>query len=108
MVMNYDYMVVMKEVNIAELKMRLSHYLRLVRQGGGLLVRDRNRIVARIEPVTDPASLPAGERRRIAELHAHGVLRRPHHRLTRKWIEAAPRFDVDVVAALLSEREESR
>jgi prevent-host-death family protein len=42
---------VMERVRIAELKARLSHYLRLVRSGTRVVVLDRDRPVARLEPV---------------------------------------------------------
>lgn len=41
----------MKKVRIAELKARLSHYLRLVRKGATITVCDRDTPVARIEPI---------------------------------------------------------
>lgn len=41
----------MKSVNIAELKNRLSVYLNDVKAGEEILVRDRNRPVARIVPL---------------------------------------------------------
>lgn len=42
----------MKTVSISELRNRLSYYLRLVRRGEALLVSDRDRVIARIEPAT--------------------------------------------------------
>jgi len=41
----------MKSVNIAELKNRLSVYIKQVREGEEILVRDRNQPVARIVPL---------------------------------------------------------
>lgn len=41
----------MKAVGVAELKARLSHYLRLVRQGRALTVFDHDTPVARLVPV---------------------------------------------------------
>jgi len=38
----------MQEVNISELKARLSHYLRLAESGEEVLVKDRDRPVARL------------------------------------------------------------
>jgi prevent-host-death family protein len=38
----------MQEVNISELKARLSHYVRLVEKGEEVLVKDRDRPVARL------------------------------------------------------------
>jgi len=43
----------MKTVKIAELKDRLSEYLRVVASGSELVVTDRNRPVARILPISE-------------------------------------------------------
>jgi prevent-host-death family protein len=50
----YGYNMVMKQVGIAELKARLSEYLRSVRRGGTVTVLDRNTPIARIIPVRQP------------------------------------------------------
>lgn len=47
----------MKEVRIAELKARLSEYLRAVRRGETIAVLDRETLIARIVPVREPAAL---------------------------------------------------
>ena len=47
----------MKSVRIAELKARLSEYLRAVRHGETLAVLDRETPVAQIVPVRDRAAL---------------------------------------------------
>ena len=48
----YDYHMVMKNrVGIAELKSRLSEYVRRVRRGQTITVLDRDTPVARLEPV---------------------------------------------------------
>jgi antitoxin (DNA-binding transcriptional repressor) of toxin-antitoxin stability system len=44
----------MQEVKIGELKARLSHYLRLVQQGDEVLVKDRDRPVARLVRCNGP------------------------------------------------------
>ena len=44
-------------VGIAELKSRLSEYLRVVRRGGAVTVFDRDTPVARLVPVDEPAAL---------------------------------------------------
>ena len=41
---------------ISELKNRLSYYLRFVRRGQPILVCDRDRVIARIEPVWEAVS----------------------------------------------------
>lgn len=62
-----SYDVVMKAVRIAELKSRLSEYLRAVRDGATVTVLDRNTPVAKIIPIQQaglrirkpaPGSLP--------------------------------------------------
>ncbi len=53
-----DYVIVMNTVRIADLKSRLSEYLRKVRRGGSLTVLDRDTPIARIVPYEgDSASL---------------------------------------------------
>ena len=47
----------MKQVRIAELKSRLSEYLRAVRRGETIAVLDRQTPVAQIVPVREPATL---------------------------------------------------
>lgn len=49
-VTTHDYYLVMTTVGIADLKARLSHYLRGVRRGDEVLVLDRDTPVARIVP----------------------------------------------------------
>jgi antitoxin (DNA-binding transcriptional repressor) of toxin-antitoxin stability system len=98
----------MKAVNVAELKNRLSHYLRLVRRGEAILVRDREQVIARIEPAGVSARAPAGDAERLADLERRGVIRRGEGRLAAAQFAGRPRVETDVVAALLREREDSR
>jgi antitoxin (DNA-binding transcriptional repressor) of toxin-antitoxin stability system len=51
----------MKPVKIAELKDRLSYYLRRVQRGESILVADRDKVIARIERVTGREAVPAGD-----------------------------------------------
>jgi prevent-host-death family protein len=62
----------MKTVNIADLKAHLSAHLQIVRDGGEVLVCDRNRPVARIVPCR-AEGYPEQER----QLVARGVLAPP-------------------------------
>lgn len=63
----------MQSVNIAELKNNLSHYLRQVRQGNEITVKDRNRVIARIVP-----AVPAGGYdEELRELAAQGKVKLP-------------------------------
>lgn len=56
----YDYLwsaIVMKQVRIAELKSRLSEYLRTVRRGESLAVLDRDTAIAHIVPIREHVGL---------------------------------------------------
>ena len=62
----------MRSANIAELRNRLTHYLREVRAGQEIVVRDRQRAIAKIAPLTveddtDDAALVAGGLMRKAQ-----------------------------------------
>jgi prevent-host-death family protein len=48
---------VMKQVGIAELKSRLSEFLRVVQGGESIAVHDRNRAVAHIIPIRERPGL---------------------------------------------------
>ena len=91
----------MKKARIAELKNRLSYYLRFVRRGQSVLVYDRDRPIARIDPLGGP-----GARAGAPESGAH--LRPPTAPLPRGWLQARGRTRADVVAALLEERRSGR
>lgn len=58
---NNDYHVTMKPVGVAELKARLSEYLRAVRKGHDLTIMDRDRPIARIVPYVANGSLVVRE-----------------------------------------------
>jgi prevent-host-death family protein len=68
----------MQSVNIAELKNNLSHYLRQVRAGNEITIKDRNRVIARIVPATPSA----GYDEELLELAARGKVRLPEKPLT--------------------------
>lgn len=95
-------------MTISELKSRLSHYLRRVRAGETIVVRDRNTVIARIEPAGDATAFSDDEGRWLAELERRGVVRRASARLGEDWLARRPSAAADVVAALLEEREEGR
>jgi antitoxin (DNA-binding transcriptional repressor) of toxin-antitoxin stability system len=98
----------MKAVNVAELKNRLSHYLRMVRRGEAVLVRDRDKVIARIEPAGEDGIVGTDDRERLADLEARGILRRGRGPVTADMLARRPRIEADVVGALLREREEGR
>ena len=60
----------MRPVQIAELKARLSRYLRQVRAGAEVVVTDRDRPVAKLVPYTDPAVPRLGVRKASRALHS--------------------------------------
>ena len=86
----------MKQVRIAELKARLSEYLRAVRRGETIAVLDRETPVAQIVPVRDRTAL------RIRK-PAPGTP--PPNRVR---LPKPANLDVDVVQLLLEERQGHR
>lgn len=95
----------MKIVNIAELKDRLGYYLRAVRRGEPVLVRDRDRVVARIESAGEQA---LSGNAWLAVLEERGVLRPGRGHITPTLLARRVRHKADVVGALLRDREEGR
>ena len=95
-----------KAVNVAVLKNRLSHYLRMVRRGEAILVRDRDQVIARIEPAGRGDDDLGDDEARIADLERRGILRRGKGKITKEIFKGRPRAKGDIVAAVLAEREE--
>ena len=56
-----DYHVTMKQVRVAELKAKLSEYLRAVRKGHELTVYDRDQPIARLVPYATGGGLAVRE-----------------------------------------------
>ena len=98
----------MKTVKIAELRNRLSYYLRRVERGESILVCDRDRVIARIDRVGPHAPALGSDAEWLDRLERRGVIRRATEKPTRAWLPRRPRLGADVVAALLQERDESR
>lgn len=95
----------MEKAKISELKNKLSAYLRKVRAGDTVLVLDRNRPIARIEPVTGALGVGA----RLDRLAAAGLVSSPRRPLPPSfWKAKPPRSRRSVVKALLDERAEGR
>ena len=63
----------MRTANVSELKSHLSSYLAYVQQGEEIIVRDRNRPIARIVPLTSGG----GDESEETALVAAGVIRLP-------------------------------
>jgi prevent-host-death family protein len=87
---------VMKQVRIADLKARLSEYLRAVRRGESIAVLDRDTPVAQIVPVRDRLSLRV--RKPAPGTPAPNRVRRPK----------SAELDLDIVDLLLEERQGNR
>lgn len=94
----------MQTVNIAELKNNLSAYLEQVKNGAELIVKDRNRPVARLVPLIEGENLDAEE----AALVAGGLMRPPVKAKSDDFLALpAPRVGiVDIRAVIRSERDE--
>jgi prevent-host-death family protein len=87
----------MKEVGIAELKSRLSEFLRIVQGGESIVVLDRNRAVAQIVPVRDRPGLRI--RKPATDSPKPNKVALPKRSLAQK---------IDVVQLLLEERQSHR
>ena len=87
---------VMKQVGIAELKSRLSEFLRIVQGGESIAVLDRNRAVAQIVPMRERPGL------RIRKPATNSP--KPNKVLLPKPITQT----IDVVQLLLEERQSHR
>jgi prevent-host-death family protein len=90
----------MQTVNIAELKNNLSAYLEQVRNGEELIVKDRNRPVARLVPLTSGEDLEA--------LVAAGLMRLPAKEKSEDFLSLpAPQVaTADIRAVIRAERDE--
>ena len=86
----------MKQVRIAELKARLSEYLRMVRNGESLAVLDRETPVAQIVPLLDRSKLRVRKPARGTPPPNRVHLPKP------------AKLEIDVVQLLLEERQRER
>jgi len=99
----------MKKASITEAKNRLSALIDGLKRGSPVLIVDRGRPVARLEPVT---SLGESEQDgRLSRLVREGVVRPGRTSLPRALFTARPpqlTRDASAVATLLAERRDSR
>jgi prevent-host-death family protein len=86
----------MKQVGVAELKARLSEFLRIVQGGESIAVLDRNRAVAHIVPIPERPGLRI--RRPVIDSPKPNKVSLPK----------AAAQKIDVVALLLEERQSHR
>src|SRR5207244_4501812 len=100
----------MKTATISETKNQLSALLDRVRHGESILITDRSRPVARLEPVVS-ASDAGPDEGRLARLERAGVIRRARRGRLEEIVRVlppAPERGADVVEALLEERRSGR
>ncbi len=97
----------MKTAGVAELKARLASYLKIVKSGSEIVITDRGVPIARLVPI-DAARKRDTRRLRLA---AAGLLKLGSGAVPKELLEPPqgdPRVGANVLAALLSEREEGR
>jgi prevent-host-death family protein len=100
----------MKKVSITEAKNRLSALIDSIKGGSPVLIVDRGRPVARLEPVTSGVKGDEQEGR-LSRLIREGVVRPGNVPLSRSlFTNQPPRLtgDTSAVAALIEERREGR
>ena len=100
------YYGIVKIATISQAKNQFSALIDRVRQGETILILDRDRPVARIEPVVSEGGTdPEG---RLSRLERAGVLRRARGALVAKILKEAPpgpKKGGDILKVLLEERE---
>jgi prevent-host-death family protein len=104
------YNSLMKSATISETKNRLSALLDRVRHGESILITDRSRPVARLEPVVG-AGGGGPDEGRLARLERAGVIRRARHARLDEILRVPPpatERSGDIVAAVVAERRSSR
>ena len=77
----------MKTAGVAELKARLSSYLRDVQRGEVLLVTDRGRVVAELRPPGQLATTLTARELRYQKLIERGVFRPAATPVNRSWLD---------------------
>jgi len=93
----------MRSTNIADLRNRLTQYLREVRAGEEIVIRDRQRPIAKIVP------LPPDDQSDDADLVASGLLRKAERPLPASfWRARRPRVSVRAAVAAVSKDREER
>jgi prevent-host-death family protein len=93
----------MRAVNIADLKNNLSRYLNEVRRGAEVLVKDRNKPIARIVPLA-----AQDDEAELMELIAAGSVRPPRSTdplPTSFWSAPLPKTSVDLIDILREDRD---
>ena len=100
----------MKTATISQTKNGLSALLDRVRQGESVVITDRSRPIARLEPILASRD-PDADAGRLARLERSGVVRRARAPRLSEILTVAPpspERGADVVHALLEERRSGR
>lgn len=100
----------MLHVKIGELRNKLSALLRRVKAGETILVYDRDKPVARIQPMTEKPPKFKNDKERLAWLEARGLVRPPKNP-NADWSFLAkplPTSNAGLVEAVIQERREGR
>lgn len=94
----------MQTVNIAELKSNLSAFLEQVRNGEELIVKDRNRPIARLMPLAAGDDLDAEEEILVGA----GLMRLPLEAKSDEFLNMpAPEVSLEIIREMIrSERDE--
>jgi prevent-host-death family protein len=94
----------MQTVNIAELKSNLSAFLELVRNGEELIVKDRNRPIARVMPLAAGEDLDSEEEILVGA----GLMRLPLEAKSDEFLEMpAPDVSLETIRQIIrDERDE--
>ncbi len=94
----------MQTVNIAELKSNLSAFLEQVRNGEELIVKDRNRPIARLMPLAAGEDLDAEEEALVGA----GLMRLPLETKSDEFLNLpAPEVSPEIIREMIrSERDE--
>jgi len=95
----------MKYAKIGQLRDGLSRYIDQVREGGEVLVLDRDRPVARIVPAGASHPAPGSDAERLLDLERRGILRRGKGRYPAVLKGGPARVRGSVLADLRAERE---
>ncbi len=101
-------MALMRKASISELKNNLSAFIDRVKGGTSILIVDRGRPVARLEPVGAAAS--EGDSR-LVRLVRDGIVRPARARMSKPLVSGKPpraKRRISAVRALLDERRDSR
>jgi prevent-host-death family protein len=100
----------MKSATISEARNTLSALLDRVRNGETILITDRHRPVARLEPAAGTDE-PGADEGRLSRLERSGVIRRAEQPPLREILDAPPPAPLpggDAVAMVVAERRSGR